>query len=372
MAAPVFAAVIDTLPVADAKPPESQSEGPPNGQGQPQNQGKRDGTAVKEDADQAKNTRLRPYRVGGAGVLFVVALGLVGWLFVRPPGSFAVTASVVVAAAVIFGAGAVLLPSGMRKRLGTFAFVAGTMAAVVAAVLAIPARPSPATGSGTSNGSSTSQPPESSSAPDEVPFTWDLDLTKLDGCEGFVVSNSLLNSLPEKDKLNAGWAYENGGATANNIIVLTIQGNSEDAVVLKGISIVEVEPSPAPSDISAVFPCHGQGGHMDRRYYEVVLDKHASITARPGRSEDDEITEPIKDFPFKVSNSDPEYFEFDIAAGPPCLCSWKIAVDWTSRGRAGTTIIGHGSSSIRTVVTNAQLDYYYRQDDGSWSPPLPK
>jgi hypothetical protein len=327
-------------------------------------------TAVK-DADQTKDTRFRWHRVAAAGVLLLVALGLVVWLFVRPPDSFGVTASVVVAAAIIFGAGAVCLPSGLRKRLGTFAFVAGTSAAVVAAVLAIPARPSAPPGSGTSNGSSTSQSPEPSPPPSEDPFTWDLDLTKLDGCEGFVVSNSLLKSLPEKNELNAEWAYENGGATANNIIVLTIQGNSEDAVVLKGIHIVDVEQSPAPSDISAVFPCHGQGGHMDRRYYELVLDEHPSLTARPGRSEDDEITEPVKDFPFKVSNSDPEYFEFDIAAGPPCLCSWKIAVDWTSRGRAGTTIIDHKFGSIRTIVTKAPFEYYYLQDDGEWSPPLP-
>jgi hypothetical protein len=173
--------------------------------------------------------------------------------------------------------------------------------------------------------------------------------------------------------LNAEWAYENGGATANNIVVLTLQGDSEDAVVLKGIRIVEVEQSPPPSDISAVFPCHGQGGHMDRRYYEVVLDKHPKMTAQPGRSEDDTVTEPVKDFPFKVSNSDPEYFEFDIADGPSCLCSWKIAVDWTSRGLAGTTIIDHGFSSIKTVIPAKPMEnYYYLQDDGSWSPPLPK
>jgi hypothetical protein len=332
--------VIDILTVPDAQPPESQSEGPLSGQAEGQDQRESEGNAVKKDADQTKDARLPWYRVIAAAVLLLAAIGFVLWLFVRPPDSFPIAASLVVATAVAFGAGAVCLPSGLRKRLGTFAFVAGTSAAVVAAVLAIPARPSPASGSGTSNASSTSpssQPPPS----EEDPFTWDLDLTKLDGCEGFVVRNALLKSLPVKNELNAEWAYENGGATANNIIVLTIQGKSEDAVVLKGIHIVDVEPSPAPSDISAVFPCPGRGGHLDRRYYELVLDKHPSLTAQPGRSEDDEITEPVKDFPFKVSNSDPEYFEFDIAAGPPCLCSWKIAVDWTSRGRAGTTIIGH-------------------------------
>ena len=202
------------------------------------------------------------------------------------------------------------------------------------------------------------------------PFTWDLAF--FGRCEGFDVDNSLLKSLPVRDKLNAEWAYKNGGATDNSVITLTIQGNSDAAVVLKGIHIVDLERSPAPSDISAVYPCEVSGGHLDRRYYELVLDEHPRLTARPGRDVDDTITEPVKDFPFKVSDSDPEYFEFDIAPGPACLCSWKIALDWTSSGRSGTTIIDRGFSGIRTVVTKAEIPYYNLQKDGSWEPPLPE
>jgi hypothetical protein len=85
---------------------------------------------------------------------------------------------------------------------------------------------------------------------------------------------------------------------------------------------------------------------LDRRYYELVLDEHPRLTARPGRDVDDTITEPVKDFPFKVSDSDPEYFEFDIAPGPACLCSWKIALDWTSRGRSKSCHGYQGDSSV--------------------------
>jgi len=184
-----------------------------------------------------------------------------------------------------------------------------------------------------STGPASQSSSNSPSSDESDPFTWDLAF--FGRCEGFDVDNSLLKSLPVRDKLNAEWAYKNGGATDNSVITLTIPGNSDAAVVLKGIHIVDLERSPAPSDISAVYPCEVSGGHLDRRYYELVLDEHPRLTARPGWDVDDTITEPVKDFPFKVSDSDPEYFEFDIAPGPACLCSWKIALDWTSSGRSG-------------------------------------
>jgi hypothetical protein len=347
--------------VADAKPPEGQSEGQAQvgTEGPPQN---REG--VQKDA------RHFWLRVAGAGVLLLLAIGLVLWLFVDPPDSFAAKVSIVVAAAFICGVGAVCLPLGLRNRLGTFGIVAATSAGILAAVLAIPDRSSVSPASDESTGPASQSSSNSPSSDESDPFTWDLAF--FGRCEGFDVDNSLLKSLPVRDKLNAEWAYKNGGATDNSVITLTIQGNSDAAVVLKGIHIVDLERSPAPSDISAVYPCEVSGGHLDRRYYELVLDEHPRLTARPGRDVDDTITEPVKDFPFKVSDSDPEYFEFDIAPGPACLCSWKIALDWTSRGRSGTTIIDRGFSGIRTVVTRAEIPYYNLQKDGSWEPPLPE
>jgi hypothetical protein len=272
----------------------------------------------------------------------------------------------ITAALSVGGLAAILLPEPLTPAQKNFAGAAVGCAALLIGYLAIPGVRSAESGMSSAPATSLSSGPGESE-----PIAWDLDLTNA-GCEGFILPNYRLQSLPSGDKLNAEWAYENGGATASNIVILTVQGNSEDAVVLKGIRIVDLERSPAPSNVSAVYPCEGGGGHLDRRYFELVLDEHPRLTARPGRSVDDTITEPVKDFPFKVSNSDPEYFEFDIVDGPPCLCSWKIALDWTSRGRSGTTIIDRGFSGIRTVVTKADVPFHYLQKDGSWEPPLPK
>jgi hypothetical protein len=354
--------VIDTLTVADAQGPtnrttdrlEDRTKRPP--------EGKAEGEDQQDDAASSAGRT-----VGGLALLALAALAVIS-IFLIKPESLAFTVLVVALASLLTGLSSVVLPLKLRSRSVPFVVVAAGTAGLLAAVLAIPRDSSPESSSPTETTGQAS--PSTSPPPSEGdPFTWDLDL-KFGGCEGLIVSNSLLESLPERDELTAEWAYKNGGASANNIVTLTVQGNSEDAVVLKGIHIVDLELAPAPSDVSAIVPCAGGGGHLDRRYYELVLDKPPKLTARPGRSEDDEITEPVKDFPFKVSRSDPEYFEFDIAAGPSCLCSWKIGLDWTSRGRSGTTIIDRKFSSIRNVVSDAAVSSHYLQNDGTWYPPL--
>jgi hypothetical protein len=155
-----------------------------------QDQGESEGTAVNKDAGKTKDTRLRWYRVAAAGVLLLLALGLVVWLFVRPPDSFAATASIVVAAAVIFGVGAVCLPLGLRYRLGTFAIVAGTFAGIMAAILAIPGGTALPSGSDGPNGPAAPSSPPSPASPsldESDPFTWSLNFHATAYCEGFVV-----------------------------------------------------------------------------------------------------------------------------------------------------------------------------------------
>ena len=89
--------------MADAKPPEGQSEGQAQvgTEGPPQN---REG--VQKDA------RHFWLRFAGAGVLLLLAIGLVLWLFVDLPDSFAAKVSIVVAAAFICGVARSVYRSG--------------------------------------------------------------------------------------------------------------------------------------------------------------------------------------------------------------------------------------------------------------------
>jgi hypothetical protein len=154
-----------------------------------------------------------------------------------------------------------------------------------------------------------------------------------------------------------------------------MQGKSDDAVVIENMYIVSVQMEGVSSDLSYVYPCNPGGGPITSRYFEVVLDKRPRLKQHPGTDGVDKVTEPIKKFPYKVTKDEVEYFYFTLGeSGPACICSWKLALDWTSGGRSGRTIIDRKFSSIRTFVPDQSVEYgWYERgtEDGKWYPPLP-
>jgi hypothetical protein len=125
--------------------------------------------------------------------------------------------------------------------------------------------------------------------------------------------------------------------------------------------------------VAAVYPCNPGGGPIESRFYDVIFDKRPRLVPRPGVDITGETAEPVVDFPLKISKSEPEHFTFRIVPGPACMCSWRLALDWTSGGRSGRTIIDRGYSSIRSYVSDKEIPYHERAtDSGEWYPPLPK
>jgi hypothetical protein len=49
-----------------------------------------------------------------------------------------------------------------------------------------------------------------------------------------------------------------------------------------------------------------------------------------------------------------------------------LEIEWSTGGRDGKTIIDRGFDSIRSASNPKIKAAYYRQDDGSWTPPLPQ
>jgi hypothetical protein len=146
-------------------------------------------------------------------------------------------------------------------------------------------------------------------------------------------------SLPNGKDLNARWIYDHGGASLAGTYVMTIQGKSKDAVIVDGLHVVDLKREAAPRDASVVLPCTPYGGGQEVRYFEILLQKRPRVTPRPGEEPDEKgRVQRAAKFPFKVSRSDPEYFEL-LVSGPPRVCSWTLAVDWTSGDRPGTKII---------------------------------
>jgi hypothetical protein len=270
------------------------------------------------------------------------------------------------------------VPGRLRQGL-----VAGsTLIAVLAALMAVPAlqgagpggQPTPQP---SSTGSELSTPLASQPSGASEPLTASLKFNNsLTPCENFTIPKSFLPSIPKSENgnltaggLDAKWIYENGGATLSEA-ELTIQGNTEDAVIIHRLRVVDLERKPAVKDAIGVLPCGGSGGDMYPRSFEVVMGDQPQIRHR--RVENAPVPEGVPtpepldtDLPIKVSNSDPEIFMLKVT-GPECFCEWRLAIDWTSRGQSGTTVVDHGFGKIRSDTFDyKQRDVYWLQD-GEW------
>jgi hypothetical protein len=304
----------------------------------------------------------------GLALAFVISIS---WILIAWPIQLMLWIALAVAAG-----GLLAVFVGLVWPRGTLSgsLVAGaTCTGLLSALLAVPVIQDPRdhTISGSPLFSSTAP---ASPTPSELdPFTANLRFGQvLAPCEGFMVNKKFLRSMPKPKDVNAEWAYGNGGATKYGKMILTIQGRSRSAVVLEAVRIVDFERNPAPDENVEVIPCFPGGGLQTVRYFEVDLDKRPKIIPRPSDPiPPDDKVEPAVKFPFKVSRSDPEVFEMWVD-GPECLCSWRLAIDWTSEGRSGTTIVDRGFDKIKINTTKNLPTYFYDSDAGSWVPPLPQ
>lgn len=194
-------------------------------------------------------------------------------------------------------------------------------------------------------------------------------------CETFAVPTELLPSLPRSAELNAQWVYSHNGATSRRLINLVVQGKTQDAVILTGMRVVDLKARKPPSDIAEILPCGRiQQQVVPVRYFDVQLGDPPSIVSKPGYAPDPQTgeTEPATSFPYKVSNSEAEVFLLAVS-GPDCFCDWRLALDWTSGDRSGTTTIDHGFGEVRSD-TGGDTDRirYSRKKDGTWDQLLPR
>jgi hypothetical protein len=190
-------------------------------------------------------------------------------------------------------------------------------------------------------------------------------------CEGYAIEPSLLKSLPNLDELDTRWVYSHGGATTTWGEVL-IEGATEPTVKLEGIRVVELERQrPVPNAVE-LLPCSPLPRLTDAPGFDVILAERPAIRPRPVTDENGKEMPP-ENFPIKVSNDGYRAILDIFVSGPPCLCSWKLALDWSTPERSGTTILDTGFGKIRTDTSvNENTPSYFWSTDGGWYPRLPK
>ncbi|MFC8147414.1 helix-turn-helix domain-containing protein [Streptomyces paradoxus] len=227
------------------------------------------------------------------------------------------------------------------------------------AASASPTSTSPGNGNGNGNGTGR---PGRDTAPASAPLTVN---TEPHAWESPCSQRYLINlppgrvgpPPPEQDA--PGWVAAAGAVpSGEQFLKLTVQGTGEETVVVKGLT-VRMAGKRAPlawNDYAMGYPGVGCGGGVPTRFFTVALD-----AARPGVVPEAGHT----NFPFKVSESDPEvyYIRADASAYD---VSWYLELRWSSGDRSGTLTVDDHGRPFRTSGNNGRPAYEFPLGGEKW------
>ncbi|GGJ95336.1 transcriptional regulator [Streptomyces camponoticapitis] len=146
-----------------------------------------------------------------------------------------------------------------------------------------------------------------------------------------------------------GWVAALGAVSSGSqFIELAIQGTGSETVVLNRLN-VRVVGSEAPLAWNDFGTGVGCGGGVTTRTFGVDLDAgRPSVVTKGGQ----------RDFPYKVSESDPEVFHITANASARYV-SWYLELEWSSGGREGTVRIDDRGKPFRTSGAKGRPSFEY-------------
>ncbi|MEV0777849.1 helix-turn-helix domain-containing protein [Streptomyces sp. NPDC050433] len=146
-----------------------------------------------------------------------------------------------------------------------------------------------------------------------------------------------------------GWVAALGAVSSGSqFIELALQGTGSDTVVLNDLN-VRVVGSDAPLAWNDFGTGVGCGGGVTTRAFSVDLDAgRPSVEPQGGQ----------RDFPYKVSESDPEVFYITANASARYV-SWYLELEWSSGGRKGTLRIDDQGKPFRTSGAKGRPSFDY-------------
>ncbi|MGW4567971.1 helix-turn-helix domain-containing protein [Streptomyces sp. NPDC004561] len=152
------------------------------------------------------------------------------------------------------------------------------------------------------------------------------------------------------------WAAAYGAVSSGEQeIALTVQGTGRSTVVLEALHVRALTRD-APlrwNDYSMGVGC---GGGVDSKSFDIDLDGGSpTVTVKNGQ----------RDFPYKVSESDPEVF-YVTARTRAHDVRWDLTLDWSSGSRRGTVHIDNGGTPFRTSAGAGRPGYDYPLGGSEW------
>ncbi|GGX32902.1 transcriptional regulator [Streptomyces malachitofuscus] len=165
---------------------------------------------------------------------------------------------------------------------------------------------------------------------------------------------------PEEPDATA-WVSSFGAVSSGEQYVrLTVQGTGDETVVVEGLSVrVAGKRSPlAWNDFVMGYPGVGCGGNVPTRSFTVALDAaRPAVTPEAGQ----------RNFPFSVSESDPEVYYITADASAYDV-SWYLELKWSSGSRSGTLTVDDKGRPFRTSGNNGRPAYEFPLGGDKWVP----
>ncbi|MFC9545361.1 helix-turn-helix domain-containing protein [Streptomyces sp. NPDC056956] len=165
---------------------------------------------------------------------------------------------------------------------------------------------------------------------------------------------------PVEQDATAWVAAEGAVSSGEQLVRLSVQGTGPETVVVEGIAVrVEGKRTPlAWNDYAMGYPGVGCGGNVPARSFTVALDAaRPSLTPESGH----------RDFPFKVSESDPEVYYITADASAYDV-SWYLELKWSSGSRSGTLVVNDKGRPFRTSGNNGRPAYEFPLGGDGWVP----
>lgn len=153
-----------------------------------------------------------------------------------------------------------------------------------------------------------------------------------------------------------GWVGALGGVPGGEqMLALTVQGTGKATVVLEALHVRVVDKS-APLAWNDFTMGVGCGGGVRTAAFGVDLDAgRPALSPKNGE----------RDFPYKVSESDPEVF-YVFADARAHDVSWYLELDWSSGDRQGTVRVDDRGKPFRTSGNVGRPAYTYPLGSSEW------
>ncbi|MER6138210.1 helix-turn-helix transcriptional regulator [Streptomyces sp. NPDC001815] len=153
-----------------------------------------------------------------------------------------------------------------------------------------------------------------------------------------------------------GWVNALGGVAAGQqMLAVTVQGTGKGTVVLEDLHVRVVDKSKplAWNDFSMGVGC---GGDVETTSFGVNLDAGRPDTSPKAGQ---------RDFPYKVSESDPEVF-YILADARTHNVSWFLELDWSSGSESGSVRVDDQGKPFRTSGNVGRPAYDFPLGDSEW------